>query len=279
MNTELSWWHRCQRPIYYGLAWCLSLIMKMVGYRRSVIDANLALAFPDIPKPKRTAIRQAFYRNLADVIVETFRAHSLSEHQLRQVVKVIPSPAYRLLQQKGGIILTAHLANWEWAGLRVGLDLKMPHYVVYLPLRNRLVDQLIRTIRERFGNQAVPVKRITRRLLEHRDRPFVASFLADQNPPPPDIQAWYPLFKQMVPIHMGAERLARRLNVPIYWAYTRRIQRGSYVVDFECLAEYPADIEAGVIMAQYIQRLEAVIQAIPEQWLWSHRRWKLHPPT
>ncbi len=263
----------------YRLADVLAWLMAVWGYRRAVLRANLAQAFPEKTPAERAAIRRAFYRHLADVVLEVMGAFRMSAAALRRRVRVVPSSGYAALCRQGGIIVTGHLGNWEWAGLRVGLDLDFPHYVVYLPLSNRRADGLMRSLRERLGNVAVPVKRITRRLLRMRGRRFAASFLADQNPPPPDIQAWYRFFGRPVPVHMGAERLARRLGVPVYWAYAYRVGRGRYEITVEVLSAHPAGEAPGAVMKRYMERLEAAIRRHPEQWLWSHRRWKLTPPA
>ncbi|HHJ50114.1 MAG TPA: lipid A biosynthesis acyltransferase, partial [Phaeodactylibacter sp.] len=36
--------------------------------------------------------------------------------------------------------------------------------------------------------------------------------------------------------------------------------------------------EEGEITRAYVKKLEEVIAAAPENWLWTHRRWKLSPP-
>ncbi len=279
MKWIVGWAARLPWGIIYRASALLAGLMYRFGYRRSVIEANLGRAFPHLDARHRARLIRAFYRHLADVILETVKVADLSESELRRRVVVRPSPAYDRLLLRGGVVITAHLGNWEWAGLRVGLDLSFPHYVVYLPLKNPTADRLMHRLRSRFGNVPVPVKRITRRLLRHRGAPFVASFLADQNPPPPDVQAWYGFFGRPVPVHMGPERLARRLNVPVFWAYAVRVARGRYEIRFEMMAERPAALPPGEVMHRYMHRLEAAVRAHPDQWLWSHRRWKLTPPS
>ncbi len=270
--AALPWW------ALYRLSDVLGWLMQWVGYRRTVITENLARAFPEKSAAARKALQRAFYRHLADVMMEVMKAFRMGRDELCRRVSVAESRAYSMLVERGGIIITGHLGNWEWAGLRVGLDLDFPHYVVYLPLKSRTSDRLMRSLRERFGNEAVPVKRITRLLLGRRERRFAASFLADQNPPPPDIQAWYSFFGRKVPVHMGPERLARRLDVPVYWAYAHRTRRGRYVIRFLVVSEEPASLPPGEVMRRYVAQLEETIRHHPEQWLWSHRRWKLSPP-
>ena len=41
-----------------------------------------------------------------------------------------------------------------------------------------------------------------------------------------------------------------------------------------------SQIQEGEITAQYVKHLESMLNANPDNWLWTHRRWKrTHPPN
>ena len=59
----------------------------------------------------------------------------------------------------------------------------------------------------------------------------------------------------------------------------RRIDRGHYEARLERVAS--AGENAGVedFTRRYVARLESLIRESPEDWAWTHRRWKLQPPA
>ncbi|MBC8005226.1 MAG: lipid A biosynthesis acyltransferase, partial [Verrucomicrobia bacterium] len=55
--------------------------------------------------------------------------------------------------------------------------------------------------------------------------------------------------------------------------------RGRYEAFYYKLVENPRDVEPEEILMKYIQKMEEIIKAEPEYWLWSHRRWKHKRPA
>jgi len=72
----------------------------------------------------------------------------------------------------------------------------------------------------------------------------------------------------------GMEKHARLNNLPVIYADIQRIKRGYYVIEFSVLTQQPLELEEGVLTEMYARKLESIILKKPENWLWSHRRWK-----
>jgi len=53
-----------------------------------------------------------------------------------------------------------------------------------------------------------------------------------------------------------------------------RTGRGKYEVSFKLITDDPRNTEDGFILEQYVRHVERFIQNNPDNWLWSHRRWK-----
>ena len=58
----------------------------------------------------------------------------------------------------------------------------------------------------------------------------------------------------------------------------RRQGRGRYVVSFEVIVDNPKEMGDGEIMEKYVRCVERFINVNPDNWLWSHRRWKHERP-
>ena len=73
--------------------------------------------------------------------------------------------------------------------------------------------------------------------------------------------------------------LAIRTAQPVIMHHTRKLSRGRYEVFHYKLIENPSEYTPEEIMMVYVKKLEEIIQAEPEYWLWSHRRWKHKRPA
>ena len=76
----------------------------------------------------------------------------------------------------------------------------------------------------------------------------------------------------------GIERIAKKLDYAVVFVSMRRQGRGRYEIAFELVTDDPTQMGSGEIMGQYVHCVERFIQANPDNWLWSHRRWKHQRP-
>ena len=63
-------------------------------------------------------------------------------------------------------------------------------------------------------------------------------------------------------------------NLPVVFCYITRIKRGYYRGHFDLGIENPAALEKGEVTKIYAKFLEEKMNAQPENWLWTHKRWK-----
>ena len=52
-------------------------LFRVFGYRRNVIEGNLAIAFPEKTESERKAIARKFHRNFTDSFIETIKCLSV----------------------------------------------------------------------------------------------------------------------------------------------------------------------------------------------------------
>ena len=77
----------------------------------------------------------------------------------------------------------------------------------------------------------------------------------------------------------GPAQIARAGAYSVYFMALRRVRRGCYEARFEPLAAAGENLEVPELTARYAARVEALVRANPEDWTWTHRRWKLEPPA
>jgi Kdo2-lipid IVA lauroyltransferase/acyltransferase len=265
-------------PVIYALSdFLFFVVYYFLKYRRDVVDDNLRHAFPQYTEKERIKIRKQFFRELADLAMETIKTLTITREELLDRCRMIDNEGSRhyFANPNGTVMLTAHFVNWEWCGNVFGLLTKdRPVQVVFLKIKNRLFNEVMKNIRTRFGNQAVHMEHSFRTIMQQKDLKMVTCFLADQTPQVHQIGHWAMFLNRMTPFFNGPEKIAARLNQAVYYTTIRRTSRGRYEIDMELVTENPANEKPGFVMDEYARRLEAAIRQQPANWLWSHRRWK-----
>jgi KDO2-lipid IV(A) lauroyltransferase len=255
--------------LYYLLAY-------VIRYRRSVIDTNLKRSFPEKSDAERRQIAKKFYRNFADVLVETFKLPGMSSNELQKRVLFTNKELVQniLAQGQAILIMASHQCNWEWAPSAAVVN-GMPADAVYKKLANPVSERLVHSIRSSFGAKPVPMKALLREMVTRRKEPRLIALVADQIPDQPEYGYWTSFMNQETPFYPGTERLARSFTLPVYYIEMQRTRRGYYTMTFHPIAEPPYQaLPEGEILNRYRDLLENTLRNAPSDWLWSHKRWK-----
>ncbi len=278
-------------PFIYGISilpfWLLHLLSDVMyfgvyhlfGYRRKVVENNLRNAFPEKTDKEIGQISRQFYHFLCDTILETFKELTISEKTLNKRLTYEGFEEINAFHDKGQstVLVMGHFGNWELGGLGISLNLKSYMDVIYHPLRNPYFDQLLYSIRTRFGMRLTPMKSVLRYLLQHREEITTTVFVGDQTPPPNQAH-WIRFLNQNIGVFPGTAKIAKKFSLPIFYASVVPKRRSSYTVKVELLIEQPQDMAEEQISLIHMRRLEQDIQQYPAYWLWSHRRWKHQLP-
>ncbi len=264
------------------ILYCISdflylLIHYIVGYRKKVVYDNIAKAFPDYGKKEIRQTVRRFYHHLCDLFIESSVSHFYSESEaLKKITYRNPELLNEMYSEGRQVIaVTGHYGNWEYLST-LGLVTKYPIVAIFKPLKNKYIDRLMQTNRNRFGVIPVPMKEIARKLISfQRDStPAMSLFLADQRPIFHQIQYWTNFLGLDTPLYLGTEKLARKLNAAVVFLKVRKVKRGRYEVEIEQITGNPKDLEPFEITEAHVRILENLIREEPGYWLWSHRRWK-----
>ncbi|MBR9999657.1 MAG: lysophospholipid acyltransferase family protein [Cyclobacteriaceae bacterium] len=257
------------------------LANNILGYRKNVILKNLRNSFPARDEQELQGLLPAIYRNLTDVIVETIKLLTISKEELNRRVIFKNTDVIDNFYHQGRTVIatTSHICNWEWLLGASALNLAGPIDAVYQPIKSRFYDDLMLRIRGRFG--AVPVEKnnVFRESLKKRNFPHIVALAADQSPPGSDSNVyWTKFLNQETVFYNGMERLASGFDWPVVYGKMFRKKRGYYEVEFISLGTGQEEDKKGSMLDKYAETLEKMIEENPENWLWSHNRWKRQPP-
>lgn len=259
------------------------LLYRVIGYRKKVVADNIRGSFPDWGEAQVLATTADFYRHFCDMLVESIRMFSISETEVLRRCRVTNPEvlAAAAAKQQSIILLGSHYANWEVAALAFPKHLA-PHITVgvYSPLKNEVMDNLVKNNRARYGTRLVSRRDVKAYYADPPPGLAADFFIGDQSPSNAAWQKvhWTHFLNRITSFVTGAERYAVRYNRPVFYMRLRRIKRGYQEATIVPVTNTPRAVEPGYITEFLARELEREIQLTPAHWLWTHRRWKRGVP-
>lgn len=261
--------------VLYALSdFCFFIMYHILGYRRKIVMDNLQTAFPEKPLEELTKISKQFYQNLADTFLETIKLLSISAESFERRISLDASEVNKLAAYKNVQVHSGHQMNWEYAHLAFAKKMNIRWVGVYMKINNRYIDRLYLKIRGRFGAHMVSAGNFTKEIRQVYDQPYALALIADQNPGIPKNAYWLNFFNRPAPFLTGADKGATRNNTAVVFVNFIRLKRGHYKFEPHILTDNAAGFKDGEITLLYRDFLERSITKQPDNYLWSHRRWK-----
>lgn len=252
-------------------------------YRKQVVLDNLYRAFPEKTQKEREQIARAFYRNFCDFIIETLKGFRISKEEImrraRPTEEALEITKKLAAENQSVIVLATHHMSWEWASMSCSAEIETIVAPVYKKLANKEIDKLIYEMRSKFGATPLEMRIANREIIKPKEVSTGYILVADQTPAGHNAQYWTTFFGKQVPFFVGVARLAPQSNLPVYFIRITKVKRGHYLYHLELLREPPYNNvdEKGQdfsILDEYSKRIEKAVRDSPENWLWTHKRWK-----
>jgi KDO2-lipid IV(A) lauroyltransferase len=202
---------------------------------RRRVDANLA-HIPRLaadPAARAAAVRGVFC-HLALNYLDLFRAHTVSETDLREHFHLDGIPEYEAVcaAGRGVILITGHLGNFDLAAARLGM-FGTPITIAVERLKPERLFALVSRLRTHHSVRTVPAdtREGLRALLATLRRGEAVLLTVDRDIVGTAVEV--PFFGTAAPLPTGAALLARRSGAALLWASSYRDglwhARGSFV--------------------------------------------------
>lgn len=264
--------------ILYAFSDFIFIIMYyIVGYRKKTVYENLHLVFPEKSEKEIKTIAKKFYHHLCDMMFESIKSMTISESEIKKRYQFKNLDLIHDLEKKNKsiILMCAHYGSWEWIFI---LQTYVNHkgYAVYKRISNKHFDKLIKRIRAKYNSYLITTKETIPTLTKAKRNGelTINGFVSDQSPKKEKAFHWNKFMGIEVPIHTGAEMLAKRLDMSVIFFKVKRLKRGYYETTFEVLAENAKDYKDYEITDIFMKRVEKQIHEKPQYYLWTHKRWK-----
>jgi KDO2-lipid IV(A) lauroyltransferase len=274
-SVQPFWWLYLKSDLAYFL------VYHVARYRRKVVRQNLLNSFPDKDEREIKHIERRFYQNLCDLFVEAPKMLRMKKNGYRNRIHYTNPELVKQLYEQGNNVFYAipHSGNWEWFGKMIPELTQHKGLAVYKRVENPVFERLMLYIRTCHSTlEMVESNSVLRRLAQLRDSQTAVLMMADQTSHGLAQDYWTDFLHQDTCWFTGIERIAQKLDYAIVFVDMRRQGRGRYEVSYELITDDPKTIEEDQIMEQYVRCVERFIQENPDNWLWSHRRWKHQRP-
>jgi Kdo2-lipid IVA lauroyltransferase/acyltransferase len=263
-------------------AWAVSL-HKRIGPRlgrgrhRAVVQRNLEICFPELGAAERDELAGRYFEALGAAFAESAIAWFAPDRRLADRFELIGlEHVQRALERgKGVILFTGHFTGLEICGRP--LKWSLPDFVCMFSHRsNALLDAIQLRGRMRCAHEAIASDDV-RSLLKSLRRNAVVWYAPDQAHLGNNASL-APFFGELAMTNTATSRIARISGARVVpFAYRRCGNDAHYELRFlPALEDFPSadpDLDA----RRLNELLEEFVRASPDQYLWSHKRFKGRP--
>lgn len=264
--------------IFYWLSdFVYFIIYHIVGYRKKVVRENLAMTLPHLNDAERKTIEKKFYKHMCDMFLETIKTMSISPEEMEKRFQVTNIELVQDYAKKGKsvILVASHYASYEWL-LTTNPKLGFQGIAIYKRIANRYFDKLIREIRSKYNTELIETRQAIPTMAQNQREGKLSLYglASDQSPKLDRIFHSMKFMGIEVPVHTGAEMLAKKYDLSVIMVKVKKVKRGYYEATFLTIADNPNDFENFEITEKYLKEVEKQIYECPEYYLWTHKRWK-----
>jgi KDO2-lipid IV(A) lauroyltransferase len=252
------------------------LFWHVGGRRRRITLKNLEMCFPEMSTPERVHLAREHFASMGMAIIEFGMCWWASPERIAGLGPVEGVEHLKAARAKGHgvIMLASHFTTLEICGRMLGLHTDL--HLLYRPIPNPVIEHVQRTARERLFDRAIQ-RNDVRTLLRSLKDGMPIWYATDQGYRGKN-SIMVPFFGIPAPTNAAITRLSETSGAPVVPIFGERLpgSQGYKVTILPALEDFPGG-DPAADMLRLNRLLEAHIRHVPEQYLWSHDRFKVMP--
>jgi len=256
------------------------LVYLVNSKRRAIGYANLKSAFPEKTQGQLRAILKSHFENLGMNVVELLKVPSMGKKYWDRHVRIenFDRIERALSENKGLIMVSAHFGNWEVSSLAVSFRGQRVSVFAREQKYPRL-NNLLNKYREMTGCKVVTKGFSVRDIIKTLNNNGVVGMLVDQDAGPNGV--FIDFLNRPASIASGIVNFGLKTGAVILPAFMHRRGYDRHVLEIKepvrliTTGDKKKDVKVNLDKLTRVS--EAYIKKFPEQWLWSHKRWKSTP--
>ena len=255
-----------------------SKIFRTLGpfFRSNDIShSNLSKAFPHLDKNERKKIINKMWENYGKIFAEYLflKDFRLSKNFSKRIIIENENEINLIKEEaKPVIFISGHFNNFELMAMYIeksGIDLA----AIYRPLNNKFLNPIMENIRKNYICKKQIKKGIagTKDLLKYFKNGNSVALMIDQRVSE-GIHSEF--FNQKALTTTIPAQFVKKFNAKIVPVYIERIGESRFKIKFYKSIKFSSNDTLESITLSLNILLEQMIKKNPEQWIWSHNRWK-----
>jgi KDO2-lipid IV(A) lauroyltransferase len=265
-----------------------NLLYYLAVPQRRIVWRNLQFCYLGSTPQEIQRLAKRIFRHFGITILEILQMTCFSQKELLSNLQVENREIFNeaLASQRGVVLVSAHLGNYEMAWQYVPCYFDRQMVGVAKKLRNRRLDRFIHNMRTGFGNRIVYKKGALPEMMQTLRQGEIVGILMDISRRFEGVEVNF--MGRRATATPAAALLGIRCKSPIIPAFCHRNKNGTLIVRIEPPIEIQRTKDLRLDLQTNTQlitdRVERAVRNYPEQWNWILKRWKefypnLYPET
>ncbi len=252
-------------------------IFEIIGpffISKKVIHNNIKRALPEIDETNLKNIENSMWNNYGRIFAEYIFLKDFRYGKLASEVQIEGKEILNDIKEnnKQVIFISGHLSNFELMAMFIeksGINLS----AIYRPLNNIFLNGIMESIRKKYicKNQIKKGLAGLKKLIKLKKKNYSTALMIDQRVSEGILS---PLFNEKALTTTIPAQLVKKFNIPIVPVYIERINGLKFKITINQPLSFPQNLTQQQITDNLNQILEKFILSKPENWIWSHNRWK-----
>ena len=241
---------------------------------KKLIHSNITKAFPDINLNNLNRITKLMWNNYGRIFAEYMFIKDFRKNKIDSKIEIEGQEILDEIKRlnKPVVFVSGHFSNFELMAMHIektGINLS----TIYRPLNNIFLNKIMERIRKNFicKNQIKKGIGGMKKLIRLKKNNYSTALMIDQRVSEGIKSNFFN--KEALTTTIPAQ-LAKKFNMQIVPIYIERIEEINFKITINKPFNFPNDASIKNITDELNHTLEKMIILKPEQWIWSHNRWK-----
>ena len=241
---------------------------------KKIIHANIKRGIPDINPENMKELTKMMWNNYGRIFAEYMFIKDFRSGKLSKNIQIDGQEVIDEIKKynKQVIFISGHFSNFELMAMcieKTGIKLS----AIYRPLNNIFLNVIMERIREKYicKNQIKKGVGGLKKLLALKKNNYSTALMVDQRVSQGILSNFFN--KNALTTTIPAQ-LVKKFNIPIVPVFIERIDN----LDFKIYIDNPINFSKEDSIENITSRLNKILEKMilkkPEQWIWSHNRWK-----
>lgn len=244
---------------------------------RAAVKDNLKTIFPEASDSTIDAYLRDAFRNFAKYLIDFFRFELIDKNYIDNNISRINFDIVdkALSGGKGVIVVSAHIANWELAGITMAI-LGYPIACVALSHRNKSINDFFIRQRELKGLEVISLGRAAFGCLQTLKKNKLLALVGDRDFTQAGLAIDFFGVPTLIPKGPAAFSLKTGAPIVIGMMIRDKDDKFRFIYEGPLEIERTNDLEKDmkILTEKYVRILEKYIKDYPGQWLMFRRFWE-----